>query len=96
MMSEDYEFPELPYVCFGNFGGFVLRLLKSGDSDELVGRCFVLINEMAEAPDSRVCNLIQTTVLETLTDDKECLRLSLPRLCVAARARVDDFIEHGF
>jgi hypothetical protein len=87
--------PELPYVVYGDFASYVSKLIgdQSEQSRSELQRAFSLINSLAEAGDDEVINLLQVSVLETLTDTPDSVATARALLGPKARAWFEGMLE---
>jgi hypothetical protein len=93
---------ESPYLVFGDFGLFLLELLKSRlrsrEQEQLLKDSFELLSDMATSSDDEVVNVVETTVFEQLTDSAEAVAAAEEYLSETANPvfeRVEKFCFSG-
>lgn len=82
---------EDPYLVYGDFGRFLVTVIRNQDQmerDRLLGASFELLSEMATSPDDEVVNVVETSVFEALSDS--------PETVAAARKYLSEGAAHVF
>ena len=63
-----------PHLVFGEFVRFVMNQLRPRENEQVLGRCFEFLEEVANSEDKRAGNVVQVSFLENLGKDRWALK----------------------
>lgn len=85
---------DLPHIFYGDLlTPFMLLLLEDDNNSEDISEIFLFLEKLAKSDDSQIREVVQTSVLERIGDDKEILKTSYKYMGEATRKLSDEIEE---